>query len=167
MLTKRNDDNLNARGQTGYYKPCLMITDSGLSVTTAKLHIIAYMSKRNMSQKYVLQRVSSETLPVLKGATVELPLAHTALQITVFIGKITNESILGLDMLQAYDTAVELKHSVLRLCKEEPSLWLPGGTSISLYDHQQQGNTSSMCDSCDCTVSGPPGGSATAQWDQI
>jgi hypothetical protein len=57
---------------------------------------------------------------------VELPLAHTALQIRVFIGKITNESILGLDILQAYDTAVDLKHSVLRLRKEEVSLWLPG-----------------------------------------
>lgn len=30
MSAKRNDDSLNARGQTGFYKPCLMITGTGV-----------------------------------------------------------------------------------------------------------------------------------------
>jgi hypothetical protein len=101
-----------------------MITDTGVSVTIARLHIIAEIPMRNLSKKYILQCPVRPT--VMEEATVELPLAHTALQIRVFTGKLTDESILGLDILQVYDTIVDLKHSVLRLHKEEVSIWLPG-----------------------------------------
>jgi hypothetical protein len=39
--------------------------------------------------------------------------------------KITDGFIMGLDILQAYDMAADLKHCVLSPGKEEMSLWHP------------------------------------------
>jgi hypothetical protein len=45
----------------------------------------------------------------LKEALMELILLQNALRIWVFVTKITDEFILRLDDLQAYDTVVDLK----------------------------------------------------------
>jgi hypothetical protein len=39
--------------------------------------------------------------------------------------KIKNKFILGLDLLQAYNVALNLKHHVLQLGEDEESLWHP------------------------------------------
>jgi hypothetical protein len=42
------------------------------------------------------------------------------------VADITNEFILGLDTLRAYDASVDIGHQTLRLADEEVSLWSPG-----------------------------------------
>jgi hypothetical protein len=43
-----------------------------------------------------------------------------------FIVNITDEFILGLDILHSYDASVDLGRQTLRLAEEEVSLWSPG-----------------------------------------
>jgi hypothetical protein len=51
--------------------------------------------------------VSEETISVLKEALGELTLGRSALMIWVFVAEITDEFILGLDVLRAYDASVD------------------------------------------------------------
>jgi hypothetical protein len=44
----------------------------------------------------------------------------------VFVANITDELILGLDILRAYDASVDIGRQTLRLADEEVSLWSPG-----------------------------------------
>ncbi|XP_023721756.1 uncharacterized protein LOC111872274, partial [Cryptotermes secundus] len=44
----------------------------------------------------------------------------------VFVANITDELILGLDILRAYDASVDNGRQTLRLAEEEVSLWSPG-----------------------------------------
>jgi hypothetical protein len=44
----------------------------------------------------------------------------------VFVANITDELILGLDILRAYDALVDIGRQTLRLADEEVSLWSPG-----------------------------------------
>jgi hypothetical protein len=77
------------------------------------------------SQEYVLQKESREAVSVLKKVLVKLTL-QIALHIWLFILMILDDFIFGLDILRAYDAAVDLKHHVLQICEEKVSLWHPG-----------------------------------------
>jgi hypothetical protein len=70
--------------------------------------------ERKPSRAYVLQTASGETIPVLKEALVELSLGRRALRIWVFVTEVTDEFILGLDVLRAYDASVDLGRHLLR-----------------------------------------------------
>jgi len=63
---------------------------------------------------------------VLKEALVDLTLGRQALRIWVFVAEVTDEFILGLDVLRAYDASVDLGCHLLRLGREEVTLWRPG-----------------------------------------
>jgi hypothetical protein len=52
-------------------------------------------------------------------------LGRGLLKISVLIANITNEFILGLDILHAYKTLVDLGHQMLRLAEDEVLLWSP------------------------------------------
>jgi hypothetical protein len=74
--------------------------------------------ERNQGRQYVLQVVSGETIPVVKEALVELTLGQSALKIWVFVARITDELILGLYILRAYYTSVDMGLHMLRLGQE-------------------------------------------------
>jgi predicted aspartyl protease len=86
-------------------KPCRVTIDTGASVTIARPNMVAGQPERKPSRTHVLQTASGETIPVLKKALVELTLGRRALRIWVFIAEVTDEFILGLDVLRAYDWA--------------------------------------------------------------
>jgi hypothetical protein len=67
--------------------------------------------------------VSGEALPIVKEVFLTLTLGRHSLKIWVFV---SNEFILGLDILHAYDASVDLGRQMLRLAEEEVSLWSPG-----------------------------------------
>jgi hypothetical protein len=75
--------------------------------------------------KCALQKASGETLPILKEAFVTPTLGQLPLVIWVFVADITDELILGLDILCAYDASMGLGRQMLRLGEEEVSLWVP------------------------------------------
>ena len=102
-----------------------MTIDTGASVTIARPDIVTGNPERRPGRTYVLQTVSGETIPVLE-ALVELTLGWRALRIWVFVAEVTDELILHLDVLWAYDTSVDLGRNLLRLGQEEVMLWRPG-----------------------------------------
>jgi uncharacterized protein (DUF1684 family) len=82
--------------------------DTGASVTIAWPNIVTGHFERKPNRAYILQKASGETIPVLKEAVVELTLGRETLRIWVFVAEITDEFILGLDVLQAYDASVDV-----------------------------------------------------------
>jgi hypothetical protein len=64
--------------------------------------------------------------PRLRKVFLTLTLRWRPLKIKVFVANITNEFILGLDILRAYDAVVDLGRHMLSLVEKEVSLWSPG-----------------------------------------
>jgi hypothetical protein len=108
-----------------------VIIDTGASVTIARPDIFG-QPERKPSRAYVLQTSSGETIPVVKEALVELTLGQRALRICVFVAEVTDEFILELDVLRAYDASVDLGRHLLRLGQEELTLWRPGAQPKSI-----------------------------------
>jgi hypothetical protein len=92
-----------------------------------RLDIAAGWAERQPNQRYTLQTVPGEGLPILKEVFVTLPLGQRPLKVWVFVANITNEFILGLAILRAYDSSVDLVRQMLRLAEEKLSLWRPHG----------------------------------------
>jgi hypothetical protein len=99
---------------------------TGASVTIARPDIAAGLPERKPSLPYVLQTSIGETIPVVKEAHVELTLGQRSLRIWVPVTNITDEFILGPDVLRAYDASVGEERHVLRMGREEVTLWNPG-----------------------------------------
>ena len=61
-----------------------------------------------------------------KEVFVELTLGRRAMRIWAFVAEVTEEFILELDVLRAYDTSVDLGRHLLRLGQEDVTLRRPG-----------------------------------------
>jgi hypothetical protein len=94
-------------------------------VTVARPDITAGWPEWQLNQCYRLQTVSEEALPILKEGFLTMTLRRQSLKIWVFITNITNEFIMVLDILRAYDASLELGRQMLRLGLEEVLLWSP------------------------------------------
>jgi hypothetical protein len=74
--------------------------------------------------------VSGEALPILKEVFLTLTLGRCPLKIWVFVASIT---ILGLDILCAYDTSMDLGHQMLRPAVEpQPCNLVVGNDQVIL-----------------------------------
>jgi hypothetical protein len=113
----RADPRLVTQGWIGN-KPCLVTIDTRVYVTIARPEITTGRSKRQPSQCYMWQTVSSKALPILKEVFLILTLGWHPLKIWVFFTIITNKFILGLDNPRAYDASVDLRHQTLHLAEE-------------------------------------------------
>jgi hypothetical protein len=106
--------------------------------------------EREPNQRFQLQTVSGEALPILKEAFLTLTLGRRPLKSWVFVADITNEFILGLDILRAYDSSVDLGRQTLRLAEEEVSLWTPGvgprlSNLVMAKDHVLPAQCAGLC----------------------
>ena len=96
-------------------RPCRVTMDTSASVTIARPDIVAGQPDGKPSRAYILQTASGDTITVLKEALIELSLGQRALRFWVFITEITDEFILGIDVLWAYDVSVDLGRHLLHL----------------------------------------------------
>jgi hypothetical protein len=64
--------------------------------------------------------------PHLKGSLPHSNVGAVSTKNFGFVADITNEFILGLDILHAYDASVDIGCQTLCLAEEEVSLWSPG-----------------------------------------
>jgi hypothetical protein len=117
MSAKRNDNSLYAEGW-------IVTTDNGESVTIARHDITAGLLQRKLSRRLCSSDGTGGDSPLVGGAGRADPGTST-LRIWMFVWKITDDSILLPDVLQAYNMAVDLKHCVLQLGKEAVSLPRP------------------------------------------
>jgi hypothetical protein len=118
MLAKWANRSLTADGWI-QEKPCRVTIDTGASVTVARPDIVAGLAERKLSRPYVLQTASGETIPVVEEARVELTIGRRTLRSWVFVADITDDYILELDILLAYDASVDIGRRVLRLGRDE------------------------------------------------
>jgi hypothetical protein len=125
VITENADPSLVAQGWV-CDKPCLVTVDTRANVTVARPDIAAGWPERQPNQRFRLQTASGEALPILKEVFLTLTLGRRPLKIWVFVANITNEFILGLDILRAYNASVDIGRHTLRLAEEEVSLWSPG-----------------------------------------
>jgi predicted aspartyl protease len=73
--------------------------DTGAYATVARPDIVAGLPERELSQPYVLQTASGETIPVVQEAHVELIMGRRTLRSWVFVADIKDDFILGLDII--------------------------------------------------------------------
>jgi hypothetical protein len=93
----------------------------------ARPNIAAGQPKRQPNQRFTLQTIFGEALPILKEGFLTLTLGWSPLKIWGFVANITNEFILGLDILHTYDESLDLRRQMLCPAEEEVSLLSPGG----------------------------------------
>lgn len=134
-------------------KPCLATIDTEAYMTVARPNITARWPKRQLNQCYTLQMVSGEALPILNEVFLTLAPGRCPLKIWVFVINISNEFILGLDILPIYDVSVDLGSRMLhpaekRYCQGAPA-FQPGSGQCS-------GDTCTMGGSCDGSIGEPP-----------
>jgi hypothetical protein len=82
--------------------------DIGVSVTIVRPVVTAGLPKRDPSTNCALQTASGKTLPILKEALVTLTLGRHRLTTGVSITSITDDFILGLDVMHNHDPSVDL-----------------------------------------------------------
>jgi hypothetical protein len=123
-ITTEADTGLVTQGWVGD-KPCLVTVDTGAYMTVARPDIAAGWPERQPKPGLVLQPVSGEVLPILKEVSLTLTLGWRPLKIWVFVANITDELILGLDILSAYNASLDIGRQTLQLVEEEISLWSP------------------------------------------
>jgi hypothetical protein len=101
-ITTKADTGLVTQGWVGD-KPCLVTVDTGAYVTVARPDIAAGWPEKQPNPGLALQTVSGEALPIMKKVSLTLTLGRRPLKISVFVADITDELILGLEVLRAYD----------------------------------------------------------------
>ncbi|XP_023708055.1 uncharacterized protein LOC111864779 [Cryptotermes secundus] len=90
-----------------------------------RLDIAAGWPERRSNTNFTLQTVSRGSPPILKEVLLTLTLGRRPITMWVFVANITDELILGLDILRAYDVSVDIGRQTLCLA-EEVLLWSPG-----------------------------------------
>jgi hypothetical protein len=83
------------------------------------------MARKTVNPKLQAADGIWERPPHLEGSFPDADPGAVPTEIWVFVTSITNEFILGLDILCAYDASVKLGHQTLHLAEEEVLLWSP------------------------------------------
>jgi hypothetical protein len=111
VLDNDGHDSLHAEGHMGD-KSCPVISDTGASMMVTRPDITG-LPERDLLTKCALQTAPGETLPILKEVLVTLTLGRHPLITSVFIANITDEFILGLNVMHAHNASMNLRHHVV------------------------------------------------------
>jgi hypothetical protein len=103
-------DNLHFEGRKTD-KSYLVAADTGASVTIARPDITAELPERDLTTPQVLQMASAH----LKEALAQLILPLRALTTWLIVASITDEFILGLDVMRAHNASVDFGRRVLQV----------------------------------------------------
>ncbi|XP_023716570.1 uncharacterized protein LOC111869344 [Cryptotermes secundus] len=124
-ITQKANTSLVTQGWVGD-KPCQVTVDTGAYVTVVRRDIAAGSPEKQPNPDFTQQTVSGGFLPVLKEVLLTLIMGRQPITMWVFVANITDELILGLHILRAYDASVDIGRQTQRLAEEELSLWSPG-----------------------------------------
>jgi hypothetical protein len=116
-IIMENANPMVAQGWVGE-KPCLVTVDTGVYVTVARSDIAHGWPERQPNLRLTLHVVSGETLPILKEVFLTQTLGRCPLKIWVFVTDITNEFILGLDILRTHDAFIDIERQTLHLAED-------------------------------------------------
>jgi hypothetical protein len=116
--------NLKAKGRIGD-KSCIVTVDTGAAMTVARPDIADGLPEREPLMECYVRTASGHTLPIMKEVLVKLIMGRRPLIKWVCVANITEEFILGLDVMYAHDAIVDLRRRVLRMGDDEVPLWNP------------------------------------------
>jgi hypothetical protein len=88
--------------------------DAGTFVTVARPDIVVGLQGRRPRRECGQQLGSGRTITVVREALRELTMGQSTLNIWVFVADITDELLLGLDILRAYHVTVGVGRHGLR-----------------------------------------------------
>jgi hypothetical protein len=128
VITVNTDPSLLTQGWVGH-KTCLVTVDTVAYVSVVRSDIVVDLPEKKPKQRFKLQLVPGEVLPVLRKVFLNLIMKRRPLKISAFVANITNKLILVLGILRAYDASVDLGRQSLRLAEEEVSLRSSGAGS--------------------------------------
>jgi hypothetical protein len=97
-----------------------------VTIPVARPDVVEGWPERQPNQKFTLQTVSGEAFHILKEVFLTLTVGRRPLKICFFVANVTNNLILGLDILRPYDASVDIGREMLRMAEELISLWSPG-----------------------------------------
>jgi predicted aspartyl protease len=115
---------LSVDGRIGQ-KPCLVTVDTGSTMTIVRPDTAEGLPERERTPDISLMSASGQKIPILKEALVILTMGECRVRTWAIVANITEELILGLDVLYGYGVVVDLRRHVLLLGDEEVPLRHP------------------------------------------
>jgi predicted aspartyl protease len=115
---------LSVDGRIGQ-KPCLVTVDTGSTMTIVRPDTAEGLPERERTPNIALLSASGQKIPILKEALVMLTMGKCRVRTWAIVANITEELILGLDVLYGYGVVVDLRRHVLLLGDQEVPLRHP------------------------------------------
>ena len=99
-----------------------ILVDTGAAVTVIRPDVAEGLPSKKPNRPYQLVTASGDNLPVVKEALLELTLGRSTVRLWVFVARVAEEVILGLDALRSHDATVDVGRRILRLGRDEVTL---------------------------------------------
>ncbi|GFT19527.1 retrovirus-related Pol polyprotein from transposon opus [Nephila pilipes] len=109
-----------------------MIVDTGANVTIMREDIAQQLNEKIIWTPpcVTLQTVNGDKIPVIGKMNIKITFGNNAYSHTVYVAKITDNFILGLDFLEKYNFILEFKDSSLHSTTEDVTLFQKGVSEI-------------------------------------
>ncbi|KAJ8911778.1 hypothetical protein NQ315_008831 [Exocentrus adspersus] len=102
-----------------------MILDTGSSHTVVKPNIVAHCRVQNTDEDYQLETANGEVIPVKGIHLAEIRLGNSTFKQKVFVADITDDVLLGLNVMAEQNFILDLPQRVLKTNNEEIILNFP------------------------------------------
>ncbi|KAJ8910597.1 hypothetical protein NQ315_003967 [Exocentrus adspersus] len=102
-----------------------MILDTGSSYTIVKPNIVAHCRIQNTDEEYQLETANGEVIPVKGIHLAEIRLGNSTFRQEVFVADITDDVLLGLNVMAEQNFILDLPQRVLKTNSEEIILNFP------------------------------------------
>ncbi|KAJ8914247.1 hypothetical protein NQ315_003612 [Exocentrus adspersus] len=106
-------------------RECEMILDTGSSHTIVKPNIVAHCRIQNTDEDYQLETANGEVIPVKGVHLAEIRLGNSTFRQKVFVADITDDVLLGLNVMAEQNFILDLPQRVLKTNNEEIILNFP------------------------------------------
>ncbi|KAJ8909425.1 hypothetical protein NQ315_003476 [Exocentrus adspersus] len=106
-------------------RECEIILDTGSSHTIVKPNIVAHCRIQNTDEDYQLETANGEVIPVKGIHLAEIRLGNSTFRQKVFVADITDDVLLGLNVMAEQNFILDLPQRVLKTNNEEIILNFP------------------------------------------
>ncbi|KAJ8912596.1 hypothetical protein NQ315_000465 [Exocentrus adspersus] len=106
-------------------RECEMILDTGSSHTIVNSNIVAHCRIQNTDEDYQLETANGEVIPVKGVHLAEIRLGNSTFRQKVFVADITDDVLLGLNVMAEQNFILDLPQRVLKTNNEEIILNFP------------------------------------------
>ncbi|GFT52814.1 retrovirus-related Pol polyprotein from transposon 412, partial [Nephila pilipes] len=115
--------------------PCRMIVDTRANVTLMREDIAQQLNEKIIWTLpcVILQTVTGDKIPIIGKMNIKITFGNNAYSHTVYVAKITDNFILGLDFLEKCNFILDIKDSSLHSTTEDVTLFGKGVSEIKPF----------------------------------